>query len=40
MLAMGIILSILLVGFASGYAVREFISRPRHAEARRKCETV
>jgi len=40
MLAMGVILSTLLVGFTSGYAVREFLSRCRHAEARRKRETV
>lgn len=40
MLAMGIVLSILLVGFASGYALREYISRRRHAEARRKREPV
>lgn len=32
----GIVLTILLIGFASGYAVREVISRRRRAEARRR----
>jgi hypothetical protein len=35
MLAIGIILLISIAGFASGYAAREFISRRRHAEARK-----
>lgn len=35
MAAIGILVAILLVGFFSGYAVREAISRRRRAEARR-----
>jgi hypothetical protein len=40
MLATGIVLAILLIGFASGYAVREVISRSRRAEARRNRGTL
>jgi hypothetical protein len=35
MFAIGVILAILLAGFASGYAVREAVSRRRRADARR-----
>ena len=35
MAAVGVLVAILLVGFFSGYAVRDVISRRRRAEARR-----
>jgi hypothetical protein len=36
MLGLVIILAIFLTGFALGYGVREFMSRRRHAEERRR----
>lgn len=32
----GVVLIILAIGFVSGYAVRELISRRRHAEMKRR----
>lgn len=36
MSGIGIVLVLLIIGFASGYAVREFISQRRRADAKRR----